>query len=85
MLGAHEAVMYNHLGHISECSGDNLFLVRNGELQTPSTACGILEGITRGIVIELARKRGLPVVEKLLIRQDLYVAQECFLTGTAAG
>lgn len=84
MLGAHEAVMYNHLGHVSECSGDNLFIYRSERLETPSSACGILEGITRGVVIELAKKRGIEVQEKLLVRQDLYAARECFLTGTAA-
>lgn len=84
LLGAHEAVMYNHLGHVAECSGDNLFVLKNGELQTPDTAAGILAGITRRIVMDLARKRNIPVVEKCLIRHDLYTADECFLTGTAA-
>ena len=84
MLGAHEAVLFNHLGFVAECSGDNIFIVKNGELLTPDTAAGILAGITRNIVIELARKRGITVTEKPLVRDDLYAAHECFLTGTAA-
>lgn len=84
ILGAHEAVMYNHLGHVAECSGDNIFLVHRGKLLTPDTASGILAGITRGIVMELARKRDIEVIEKTLVRDDLYAADECFLTGTAA-
>jgi branched-chain amino acid aminotransferase len=83
-VGAHEAVLYNHLGYVAECSGDNLFIYRQGEVQTPDTAAGILSGITRDIVIRLARKRGLTVTEKNLVRQDLQTADECFLTGTAA-
>ena len=84
LMGAHEAVMYNHLGQVAECSGDNIFLVKHGELQTPDTAAGILAGITRGIVMKLARRRNIFVVEKTLVRDDLYAADECFLTGTAA-
>lgn len=82
--GADEAIMLNHVGHVAECTGDNIFLVRGGELVTPSTSEGILEGITRNLVMELARKRGIPVSEKVLVRHDLYVADECFATGTAA-
>jgi branched-chain amino acid aminotransferase len=84
MLGAHEAVLFNHLGHVAECSGDNIFIYKNGELYTPDTASGILAGITRDIVIDLARKRNLTVIEKTLLRHDLCSADECFLTGTAA-
>ena len=84
LLGAHEAVMYNQFGHVAECSGDNIFTVKNGALHTPDTAAGILAGITRGIVMELACKRDIPVFEKVLVRDDLYAADECFLTGTAA-
>ena len=84
LLGAHEAVMYNHLGQVAECSGDNIFIIKNGELFTPETSAGILVGITRGIVMVLARKRGIAVTEKNLVRDDLYTADECFLTGTAA-
>ena len=79
-----EAVMLNHEGFVAECTGDNIFIVRAGALQTPPTSAGILEGITRNVVIELARRRGIAVEEKQLTRFDLYIADECFLTGTAA-
>ena len=82
--GCYEAVMYNHLGFVAECSGDNIFLVRDGKVQTPPISAGILEGITRGAVIELILKRGITFQEMELCRHDLYVADECFLTGTAA-
>ncbi|MHC4088801.1 MAG: branched-chain-amino-acid transaminase [Planctomycetota bacterium] len=82
--GADEAVMLNHEGHVSECTGDNLFIVRNGVIQTPPASEGILEGITRNFVMELARQQGCKVEERELIRHDLFVADEVFLTGTAA-
>ncbi len=82
--GADEAIMLTTDGHVCECTGDNIFLVRNGEIFTPPTSEGILEGITRNVVMELARKRGINVQEKILIRHDLYVADECFGSGTAA-
>jgi len=82
--GAHEAVMLNDEGHVAECTGDNIFLIRNGELQTPPACAGILEGVTRGLVMALARGLGFTVREAELIRHDLYVADEIFLTGTAA-
>ena len=82
--GCDEAIMLTLEGHVSECTGDNIFLVRNGELSTPPTSEGILEGLTRNLVMELARKRRIPVCEKILIRHDLYIADECFATGSAA-
>ncbi len=82
--GADEAILLTIDGHISECTGDNIFLVRDGAVFTPPTSEGILEGITRGLVIELMRKRKLHVEEKSLIRHDVYVADEIFATGTAA-
>jgi branched-chain amino acid aminotransferase len=82
--GADEAIMLTFQGHVSECTGDNIFLVRDGAMLTPPTCEGILEGITRALTIELARQRGITVHEKTLIRHDLYVADECFATGTAA-
>jgi len=82
--GADEAVMLNHAGHVAECTGDNLFIVRDDKLYTPPTSSGILEGITRAVAIELARKRGHHVEEKMLLCFDIYSADECFLTGTAA-
>jgi branched-chain amino acid aminotransferase len=82
--GAAEAIMYNHLGYVAEASGDNVFIVRNGVVCTPPTQAGSLEGITRDVVMRLAQKEGLRVEEKNLTRFDLYVADEMFLTGTAA-
>jgi branched-chain amino acid aminotransferase len=82
--GFEEALMLNHKGEVAECSGDNIFLVKNRILHTPSSDACILEGITRLAVIRLARQAGLNVVEGPLTRHDIYVADECFLTGTAA-
>jgi branched-chain amino acid aminotransferase len=82
--GVPEALMLNHKGEISECTGDNIFLVKRGVLKTPPPDAGILEGITRGAVMELARKAGIPVQEIAQTRHDVYAADECFLTGTAA-
>lgn len=76
--------MLNHLGYVAECTGDNLFIVRDGAVFTPPIAAGILEGITRNEIIGIAREQGLEVREENITRQDLYVADECFLTGTAA-
>jgi branched-chain amino acid aminotransferase len=76
--------MYNHLGYVAEASGDNVFTVRNGVVCSPPTQAGSLDGITRDVVIELAKKEGISVQEKDLTRFDLYVADEMFLTGTAA-
>ncbi len=82
--GCVEALMLNHRGEVAECTGDNLFLVRAGVLQTPPIDAGILEGITRDAVIELATEAGVPVREQALTKHDVYIADECFLTGTAA-
>ncbi len=82
--GCVEALMLNHQGDVAECTGDNIFIVKNGVIQTPSSDSGILEGITRNAVIRLARGVGLSVEETTLTRHDIYVADECFLTGTAA-
>jgi len=82
--GVYEAVMYNHQGFVAECTGDNIFLIRDGAVQTPPVTAGVLEGITRNAVIELVNKRGIPLREMNLTRHDLYVADEAFLTGTAA-
>lgn len=82
--GVHECVMLNHEGFVAEGTGDNLFVHRDGVLMTPPASASILEGITRGLVMRIARRRGMPVEEKTLIRHDLYVADELFLTGTAA-
>ncbi len=82
--GCLEALMLNHKGEVAECTGDNLFIVRRGELHTPSVDSGILEGITREAVMELGRAAGLKVVERTMDRHDIYTADEMFLTGTAA-
>lgn len=82
--GCVEALMLNHKGEISECTGDNIFLVRDGGLQTPPIDAGILEGITRNVVIELAEQMGIPCAQVPLTRHDVFISDECFLTGTAA-
>lgn len=84
LSGCLEVLMLNHKGEVAECSGDNIFLVKHGNLRTPPIDAGILEGITRGAVLELARKAKLPVQEIALTRHDVFSADECFLTGTAA-
>ncbi len=81
--GCMEALMLNHKGEVAECTADNIFLVRDGVLLTPPTDAGVLEGITRQAVIELARASGREVREVSLTRHDVYIADECFLTGTA--
>ena len=82
--GCIEALMLNHKGEVAECTGDNIFLVRGGVVLTPPNEAGILEGITRDVVIELAREMGIEVREIALTKHDVYIADECFLTGTAA-
>ena len=82
--GCVEALMLNVKGEVAECTGDNIFLVRGGVLLTPPIDAGILEGITRDAVIELAREDGREVRETALTKHDVYIADECFLTGTAA-
>jgi branched-chain amino acid aminotransferase len=79
-----EAIMYNHEGYVAEATVDNVFIVRNGVILTPPVESGSLKGITRDVVIRLAKKEKLQVVEKDLTRFDLYVCDEFFLTGTAA-
>ncbi|QDV12311.1 Branched-chain-amino-acid aminotransferase [Rosistilla oblonga] len=82
--GCVEALMLNHKGDVAECTGDNVFIVDRGVLKTPSTDSGILEGITRNAVLEIAADLGIPTREMTLTRHDLFVADECFLTGSAA-
>lgn len=82
--GADEAILLDTQGHVTECTGDNIFTVRHGVLFTPAISEGILEGVTRSVVIELARKRGFVVHETVLLRHDLHIADECFASGTAA-
>ena len=82
--GCIEALMLNHKGEVAECTGDNIFLVRSGVLYTPPPDAGILAGVTRDAVIELARGANIEVREIPLTKHDVYIADECFLTGTAA-
>ena len=82
--GVEEAVMLNAEGYVAECTGDNIFIVKGGRLLTPPLSAGALYGITRGVVMDLAREAGLSVSEPNLTRYDLFVADECFLTGTGA-
>jgi branched-chain amino acid aminotransferase len=82
--GVPEAVMLNHLGYVCECTGDNIFIVKGGDLITPAEEAGILVGVTRQVVINLAQAADIPVRQINLTRYDLYTADECFLTGTGA-
>jgi branched-chain amino acid aminotransferase len=82
--GVPEAVMLNHEGYVAECTADNIFIVRNGEVFTPPASDGSLEGVTRGAIINLARSSMIPMHERRLERHDLYIADECFLTGSGA-
>ncbi len=79
-----EAVMLNEQGYVAECTGDNLFLVKDGRILTPLISDGALDGITRAVIFELAAKLGIQVIERSLTRYDIFTADECFLTGTAA-
>src|SRR6185369_765758 len=82
--GVSEAIMLNHEGNVAECSADNIFIVKSGHVFTPTTTDGILEGITRNAIIDLCARMNIPCHEKTLQRHDLYIADECFLTGSAA-
>jgi len=82
--GVPEAIMLNHEGNVAECTADNIFIVRAGHIYTPTITDGILEGITRNVILELAAKLKIPATERTLQRHDLYIADECFLTGSAA-
>ena len=82
--GTQEAIMLNSTGNVAECTGDNIFIMRRGNLETPPISAGALDGITRGMVFELAAKIGLKVKETDMARYDLMTADECFVTGTAA-
>lgn len=82
--GVEEAIMLNAEGFVAECTADNIFIIRNGQLFTPPLSAGALYGITRATVIELAKLSGYPVSEPNLTRYDVFNADECFLTGTGA-
>jgi branched-chain amino acid aminotransferase len=82
--GCQEAVMLNKDGYVAECTGDNIFVVKNGTLLTPAPSDSTLEGITRGTVLSIAMRLNIPAREARLTTYDLYTADECFLTGTGA-
>jgi branched-chain amino acid aminotransferase len=82
--GCEEAIMLNAEGFVSECTGDHIFIVKSGELQTPPLSAGALYGVTRRVVMELAAVKDVPVREMNLTRYDVFNADECFLTGTGA-
>lgn len=84
LAGVKEALMLNAEGYVAEGSGDNVFIVKDGVIYTPPSYAGILNGITRQTVMELAKNEGYTVKEELFTRHDVYIADECFLTGTAA-
>lgn len=82
--GADEAIMLNASGFVAECTADNLFVVRAGQLLTPAPQDGALDGITRGVILELAGEARIPAAEARLTRYDLFTADEAFVTGTGA-
>lgn len=84
LAGCAEALMLNHKGEVAECTGDNVFVVKNRKVSTPPLDAGILEGITRNAVLDICREAGYAASETTLTRHDVYIADECFLTGTAA-
>ncbi|MCX6980306.1 MAG: branched-chain-amino-acid transaminase [Verrucomicrobia bacterium] len=82
--GAEEGLMLNDQGLVAECTGDNIFIIRDGAIATPPLSAGALDGITRRVVFEIAATLGIPLHERDLSRHDIFTADECFLTGTAA-
>ena len=84
LAGADEALMLNDAGNVAECTADNVFIVKHGQIFTPPVASGALRGITRSVVFEIAAELGVKVRETDITRHDVFVADECFLTGTAA-
>jgi len=82
--GFSEAIMLDSLGYVAECTGDNIFIVKQKHLYTPPQCMGTLRGITRDAVLELARKAKIPTHEHVITRHEVYISDECFLTGTAA-
>ncbi len=84
LAGVPESLMLSADGYVCECSADNIFIVKRGELLTPSPEFPILLGVTRAVVMEIAVRKGIPVRELPLTLHDVYVADECFLTGTGA-
>lgn len=83
-LGYQEAIMLNDQGYVAECTGDNIFMLKDGVLYTPKIASGSLKGITREVVIDIAKELNIELVETEMTRYDTWIADEMFLTGTAA-
>ena len=81
---ADEALMLNDEGNVAECTADNVFIVKRGHIFTPPITAGALRGITRSVVFEIAAETGIKVTEADITRHDVFIADECFLTGTAA-
>jgi branched-chain amino acid aminotransferase len=82
--GAEEGLLLNDQGLVAECTGDNIFIIRDGVITTPPLTAGALDGITRRVVIEICAELGIPLHERDMSRHDIFTADECFLTGTAA-
>jgi len=82
--GSDEAIMLDSLGYVAECTGDNIFVAKNGHLYTPPQCMGTLRGITRDSILEIARRNKIPAHEHVITRHEVYISDECFLTGTAA-
>jgi branched-chain amino acid aminotransferase len=84
LAGADEALMLNDAGNVAECTADNVFIIKKGQIFTPPISAGALRGITRAVVFEIAAELGITISETDITRHDVFVADECFLTGTAA-
>src|ERR1700737_2214790 len=84
LAGADEALMLNEAGNVAECTADNVFVIKHGQIFTPPIAAGALRGITRAVVFEIAAELGIKITETDITRHDVFIADECFLTGTAA-
>ncbi len=82
--GVMEGLMLNEEGTVAECTGDTIFIVKGGVVITPKISDGALDGITRGVIFDLCEREGIEIVEDTITRYDVYTADECFLTGTAA-
>ena len=84
LAGADEALMLNDHGNVAECTADNVFVIKHGHIFTPPITAGALRGITRSVVFEIAAELGMKITETDITRHDVFIADECFLTGTAA-
>ena len=84
LAGADEALMLNDEGNVAECTADNIFVIKHGQIFTPPITAGALRGITRSVVFQIAAELGIKITEADITRHDVFIADECFLTGTAA-